>query len=363
MPRRIPAILSCTLLFVGSHCMGLAQAQTPAPAPAPAMSAVKPAETLRLAGRTELPGYTGDFDHFEVDVKGNRLWLAAEDHGTLDVFDLKTGKLLTSHQGIVDTPHGILYLPGKNRLIVTDSGGKDMVTKVIDATTHKVTGTLKLRAPGADAMGYDPSRNRLYIVNGGRDAKMKETYLSEVDPITLKQYGEIKFDTDKVEAMAIEQKGNRLYINVTGKGYMAVIDKTKRAVIATWPIKEAETNAPLAFDEANKRLFVITRKPGKLIILNAETGASIASFKAPERCDQVFFDEANRRIYALGGEGYIGVFKQKDADHYEELARVPTASGAKTGLLVPELKRLYVAVSPGEGKTGAAILWFDVAAR
>src|SRR3989442_11457900 len=70
---------------------------------------------------------------------------------------------------------------------------------------------------------------------------------------------------------------------------------------------------------------------------------------------------ANRRIYALGGEGYIGVFQQKDADHYEELARVTSAPGAKTGILVPELKRLYVAVSPGEGKTGAAILHYDVA--
>ena len=361
MLHRIPAILSCALLFAAGHCNSQTQAQ--AQAAVPAATAAKPVESLRLTGRTELPGYTGDFDHFEVDLKGNRLWLAAEDHGTLDVFNLKTGKLLKSHKGIVDTPHGILYLPEKNRLIVTDSGGKDMVTKVIDATTHKVTGTLKLRAPGADAMGYDASRKRLYIVNGGRDAKMQETYLSELDPLTLKQYGEIKFDTDKVEAMAIEQKGNRLYINVTGKGYMAVINKTTRTVITTWPIKEAETNAPLAFDEANKRLFVITRKPGKLIILNAETGASIASFKAPERCDQVFFDEANRRIYALGGEGYIGVFQQQDADHYEELARVPTASGAKTGILIPELKRLVVAVSPGEGKTSAAILWFDVTAR
>ena len=75
----------------------------------------------------------------------------------------------------------------------------------------------------------------------------------------------------------------------------------------------------------------------------------------------MIWDAANRRIYALGGEGYIGVFQQKDADKYEELARVTSAAGAKTGILVPELKRLYVAVSPGEGKTGAAILRFDVA--
>ena len=55
------------------------------------------------------------------------------------------------------------------------------------------------------------------------------------------------------------------------------------------------------------------------------------------------------------------VFEQKDANSYEELPHVPSAPGAKTGILIPELKRLYVAVSPGEAKTGAAILRYDVA--
>lgn len=317
------------------------------------------AETLRLAGRTELPGYTGDFDHFEYDLKSNRLWLAAEDHGTLDIFDLKTLKMQASVKGVVDTPHGIFYVPAKNRLVVTDSGG-NMQTRLIDATSYKRTGTVKLAAPAADAMGYDASRGRLYIVNGGRDAKMQETFLSVVDPVTLRRYGDLKFDTDKVEAMAIEQNGNKLYINVTGKNYVAVVDKDKLTVLSTWPVTVAEQNAPMAFDEPNKRLFVVTRKPGKLIVLDAESGASLASFKAPERCDQVIWDATNRRVYALGGEGYIGVFQQKDRDRYEELAHVASAPGAKTGILVPELKRLYVAVSPGEGKTGAAILHFDV---
>ena len=95
-------------------------------------------------------------------------------------------------------------------------------------------------------------------------------------------------------------------------------------------------------------------------MLDAETGANVASFKAPERCDQVIWDADNRRVYVLGGEGYIGVFQQKDRDRYEELAHATSAPGAKTGVLVPELKRLYVAVSPGEGKTGAAILRYDV---
>src|SRR5438067_8413505 len=99
------------------------------------LSAVIPAraatDALRLAGRTEMPGYTGDFDHFEYDLGSRRLWLAAEDHGTLDLFDLKTGVLRKSFHGVVDTPHGVFYLPQKKRLIVTNSGGKAMATRVL----------------------------------------------------------------------------------------------------------------------------------------------------------------------------------------------------------------------------------------
>ena len=350
MDLNIRPFLSFTLM-AAALMLGTARADGVAPAAADAPA------PLKLLGHADLPGYTGDFDHFAYDAKGNRLFLAAEDHGTLEVFDLHSGEHLKTISGF-DTPHSIFYVPAKNRLLVTDSG--DSMTKVLDATTYKIVGSIKL-TPGADSIGYDAGRNRLYVVTGGKDVKMKECFLAEIDPDTGKHYGDLKFDSDHTEAMAVEQHGDHLYINITDKNYMAVVDKKTRSVINTWPIKEAEQNAPVAMDEANHRLFVVTRKPGKLVVLNADTGASIASFTAPGRTDEVVFDKLNRRVYVLGGEGYIGVFQEKDADHYEELARVPTAAGAKTGILVPELNRLFVAVSPGESKAVAEVLQFSVA--
>jgi hypothetical protein len=347
---RVIRTLAAALLVAaaGWHCE----------ASAAASSSTTPQAVLTPGGRVELPGYTGDFDHFAVDLKGNRLFLAAEDHSTIEVFDLKSYRHLKTIGGVA-TPHALLYLPETNKLIVTQTGG-DGLTKIIDGATYAITGEIKHR-PGADSMGYDASRRRMYIVAGGRDMKQPDSWLIELDPYTGTNYGETKFATDKVEAMAIENPGNKIYINVTGKNDMAVVEKKTRAVIATWPITEAKQNAPLAFDEAHHRLFVVTRQPGHLIVVNADTGASIADFKAPERCDQVIFDEANRRTYVLGGEGYIGVFEQKDADHYVELPHVTSAPGAKTGILVPELHKLFVAASPGDSGATAAVLVFDVA--
>ncbi len=325
-----------------------------APALTPTHAAA--AETLRLLGRTELVGYDGDFDHFGADVKGNRLFLAGEDGGTLEVFNLRSGAHLKTVKGM-ETPHAIHYEPQRNRLIVSNSGSG--LSKVLDGKNYAVLDTIKL-APGADVMSYDPSSRRLWFVTGGKNAEPKQTktIVSEVDAASGKALGEVMFDTDFTEGIVAEQAGSRLFINVAGKSEIAVLDKKSRALLATWPVKEGQNNSQIDLDEKNKRLFVITRKPFKLVVINTVNGQSVASFDAPGRTNGMTFDKANRRIYAAGDD-YVAVFQQIDADHYEELAHVASDKGAKTALLVPELNRLYVAVG-GSEKTKAGLLRYEV---
>jgi DNA-binding beta-propeller fold protein YncE len=354
MPLRIPAAAAIAALCLtgceAAHSRG-GQAAAQASAAAPA---------LKLAGGVDIPGYKGDFDHFAYDQAGDRLFLAGEEGKTLEVFRLSTGERLKTVTD-VEVPHSLLYTPSRDELLVVD-GGKGGST-VRDGKTYAVKRTIKLPVEGADSVGYDASSGRLWVVNGGKDVPLPYSYLTEIDPSTGQRFHNIKFDANHVEALAVEQGGPRLYINVTDKNYLAVIDKTKGEVIARWPIHEAEQNAPLAFDEKTRRLFVVTRKPGKLIVINADTGGTVAVFKAPERTDQVVWDPENRRVYVTGGEGHIGVVEQVDADHYRQLADVPSAAGAKTAILAPSAHRLYVAVSPGESGAMGRVLWFDVGAR
>src|SRR6202165_356696 len=81
-------------------------------------------QPLKLVARTPMPGFSGDFDHFAVDLKGHRLFLAAEEHKTVEVFDLRTGKRIHSITGFGD-PHMMVYLPNSNNLIVTDGDSPD----------------------------------------------------------------------------------------------------------------------------------------------------------------------------------------------------------------------------------------------
>lgn len=321
-----------------------AEASTSASAPA----------TLIGRSTSWKPEYSGDFDHFGVDTKRNKLLLAAEDHGTLEVFNLDTGaheQTLTTFS----TPHAILYLPEQDRLIVTDSGKGG--TRILDAATYKVLGYINLE-PGADSMAYDKTSNILYIVSGGKDVDMKDCFLNEIDPVSGKVYRKLRFDSDHVEAVRAEQHGNRLFVNVADKNRVDVVDKKTLKVIAQWPLTGAQTNLSMELDEADHRLFVGTRNPSKLIVLDTDNGKMVASLDAPATSDGLFYDAAQKRVYVPGGDGYLGIFQQQDADHYTQLARVASAKGAKSGMLWKPLDRVYLAASPGENNKGGEILWY-----
>ncbi len=310
---------------------------------------------LRHLGGTVVPGYTGELDRFDVDVKANRLFLAAQGRGTLEVFELSSGKHLKSVRGF-DTPHKALCLPDRKRIVVIDSGAGH--SKMIDSTSYKILETIRLQ-PGADAMSYDPGGRMMYVVSGGKRGKMATSYLSKVNPRTGQQLGEITFDTDQLEAIAVEQNGPNLYLNVTGRNYVAVINKSKFTVVDKWTVTGAQANAPMALDEAGHRLFVVTRHPSKVMVFDTAIGYIVASFDAPIGSNEIMFDAKSRRLYLTGDNG-ISVFQQSGPVQYAELERVPTARGAGTAILVPELSQMFVAQSAGENGDGAALLRFDV---
>jgi DNA-binding beta-propeller fold protein YncE len=349
------------LLLSTCAALALAGCSKPEPTATAQASSAAPETTsapLTLAGTTDLQGYTGDFDHFAIDSKHNQLFLAGEDGAALEVFDLTTGALKQQIKGY-GAPHSPFPMPAADELLVID-GVKP--SPVLDTATLKVKRSYALPA-GSDSIGYDASANSLWVVTGGKDVPQKDSNLIAIDPTTGKTKSKIHFDADHVEAMAVEQNGPKLYINVTDKNYMAVIDKAQGKVVDQWKIKEAQQNAPLAFDEASHRLFVVTRAPGMLLVLNSDTGATVASFKTPERADQVVWDPDNHRVYVPGGEGYISVVQQDDPDHYREIAKVPSLPGAKTAVLSPSQHRLYVAASPGDTKALAKLMWFDIGAK
>src|ERR1700730_2160609 len=206
-------------------------------------------EPLKLVQTIPLPGLKdGDFDHFVVDLRGQRLFLAAEENAAVEVIDLRTNKVIHTLTE-PKTPHSMAYNPESNKLFVVDEGPPNRVD-IYDGTSYKLLGTIPMDAH-ADASIYDPASKLFYVGNGGKMAHEDYCMLSIVDTTSGQKVGDIKLDADHIEAMALEKSGSRLFVNLTSKNAVAVIDREKRTVIATWSnAEEGRANGPMAFDEA-----------------------------------------------------------------------------------------------------------------
>lgn len=335
-------ILTGALMFVAALSAANVTAQTDVP--------------LKLVKTVTLPGYTGDFDHFAIDRQRGRFLLAAEDHATLEIFDLKTGDHLRTVTGF-GAPHTILVRPGASTILVTDSGKQ--MTSILDANTYAKKGVVQL-TPGADSAGYDAAANIWYIVTGGKDVDMKTASIEAINPDTGKKLASVTFNDNHVEAMALEKNGDRLFVNLAETNKLAVVNRKTMKIIALWPVPPAKANAMVQLNETAKRLYVVCRDPGMVVVMNSDTGAVVATAPAPQRADEAMLDNANHRFYVPGGQGYIGVYDTSDPNTIKQIAKVPSAEGAKTGILIPDMKRMLVAASPGETKNVAKVMTYQL---
>jgi outer membrane protein assembly factor BamB len=308
----------------------------------------------------------GRIDHFSVDVKGQRLFMAGVGNHTLEVIDLQSGKRVRTISDLAE-PQGVYYDAATNHLYV--ACGLDGVTKIYDGTSFALLGTVKF-PDDADNIRYD-ARSKSVIVGyaGAKELRKREEGtggLGFIDSTTRKQTRTIIIDAHP-ESFRLEEKGTRLFVNVPDKKEIEVVDVEKGTILARWPLS-ARNNFPMALDEAHHRLFVGCWTPARLIVFDTETGKEVASLELGEKgvvnpkivgiTDDLFYDAARSRVYVLNALGSIDVFQQEDPDHYDLIASVPTPPDSKTGLFVPDLGKLFVGVVQ-QGKEEAEIRVFQ----
>jgi DNA-binding beta-propeller fold protein YncE len=310
-------------------------------------------ESLKLVQSIPIPNVQGRLDHMGVDVAGKRLFIAALGNNSLEVLDLQQGKWVQSVSGL-SKPQGVYYIPELKKVFVAN--GTDGSCRVFSGSPLKGVGNLPLSL-GADLMEYDPDSKMLYVGHGGKDAGKDYGEFAIIDGAKGTQVANIKTEAHP-GGIAIERHG-RVFVTIPEKNKIVVIDPKKREVTATWDLPKGEQPVSLALDEAHHRLFVGSRKPPQITVLNTDSGEPVASMETIGLLDGISYDATHRRIYASGGEGFLGVYEQRDADHYDPLARIPTAYSARTSLFVPALNRLFVAL-PRQDNRDAEIQVFQV---
>jgi len=294
---------------------------------------------LKLTETIALSGVEGRIDHFAFDAAGERLFVCALGNNTVEVVDLRKAERIHSITGL-GAPQGIAYIPELNRIFVAnDKGG---ICKIYDGKSFQGVGELDFK-DDADNVRYDSTTKQIYVGFGSGG-------IAVVNPPDGKQIGSIKLSAHP-EAFELEKNGKRIFVNLPNARQVAVIDRDKGEVIATWKTDLAFGNFPMALDETNHRLFVGCRVPSKVVVLNTESGQIVAKI---DISDDVFYDNRRHRIYAICGAGKIDIIEQTDPNTYSASTKVGTADGARTGLFVSERDTLFVAV-PHRGSQQAEI--------
>ncbi|TMH78392.1 MAG: hypothetical protein E6H51_04155 [Betaproteobacteria bacterium] len=288
------------------------------------LARLQAADVLEPAATIALPAVKGRIDHFGVDLKQQRLFVAALGNDTLEVIDVKSGRRERSLGGFGE-PQGVLYLPEFNRIYVANGSANRV--DILDGTSlARIKGVERL--DDADNVRYDAGARKVYVGYG-------KGALRALDPATGDSSGDIRL-AGHPESFQLETRGPRIFVNVPPARHVAVVDH-----------------------ESERRLFVGARKPAVLLVYDIDSGKVVAKQPIGGDTDDIFFDPEDKRLYVICGEGRIDIVRQENPDRYSLERTVRTAPRARTGLFVPEEGRLYVA-APATGTSPARLLAYRV---
>jgi DNA-binding beta-propeller fold protein YncE len=300
---------------------------------------------LTLTKTIPLPSVRGRFDHFAMDAKGHRLFVAALGNNTLEVVETGSGNRLKSITGL-HKPTGVVFLSELNQIGVAN--GDDGTFKVFDGDSYQLVKTVG-SLDDADNVRYDSKARAIYVGYG-------DGALAVIDSATMKQTGSIKL-SGHPESFQLEKQGIRIFVNVPDAKHVAVIDRERKVVTGTWPMTEFKANFPMALDEENHRLFVGCRHPARLVVFDTMTGKAVANVAISDDTDDLFYDPKRKRLYVSCGEGSIDVIRRGESDSYGPRVVIPTRGGARTSFFSADLDEFYLAV-PVRGLQNAEIRIF-----
>jgi DNA-binding beta-propeller fold protein YncE len=298
----------------------------------PMTAIAQPANSpLVLEAKIPLGRVSGRIDHLAVDVKRQRLFVAEFGNDSVGVVGLAAGKTLSTVPGLKE-PQGIGYEPSTDSIFVANGG--DGSVRIFRGEDLTLLSRIDL-GDDADNVRIDTPRSRVLVGYG-------DGGLAVIDPKNQTKVSDIRLKAHP-ESFQIDYSTARAFVNVPYARGIEVVDLVKSEAIGMLPTQGHRANFPMAIDREAHRVLVVFRSPARLLVLSANDSAVVSDLETCGDADDVFVDAKRHRVYVICGAGSVDVFEER-AGSYQKITEIGTAPGARTGLFVPELNRLFVAV-------------------
>jgi len=312
-------------------------------------------------------GVPGRIDHMAYDPATQRLFVAALENGSLEVLDLASGRRAGSVTGLKQ-PQGLAVVPGLACAALACGG--DGTLRIYDARTLKEQRVIQV-GDDADNVRYDAGANTVLVSYGNTNAGA----IAILEAGSWRKLRDIVYPS-RPESFRLDPAGNRLYANLPGgvravrDGGVAATDRSSGKLEVTVTLAGRARNFPMSLDAQHQRLFIATRRPAKLIALDARSLAVLSEADCTDDSDDLFHDPQTGRVLVIGGGfrpdlqapgtaspaspsglmGALDVFTVGLDHRLQRVATVLTAVHARTGLFVPERRAIYIAVPQWEGR-------------
>ena len=267
-----------------------------------------------------IAGADGGWDFASVDPETNRLFVARS-NGVMAV-DLATRKvtdILVEGAGV----HGVSPIPGTPFAI--SANGKTSNALLFDKLTGKIEATIPT-GEKPDAIVVESKSGLVVIFNGkSHDATL-------VDVTSKSVVGAIALD-GKPEVGAADGTG-RVFVNLEDKNTIAVIDVAARKVVGAYALNGCDAPTGLAFDQQTGVL-ISACDNNVAKVIDAKSGADVATLKIGKGPDGVLLDAARRRAFIPAADGTLSVLALRARDDIALVGAVKTTAGAKTGAVDP----------------------------
>jgi YVTN family beta-propeller protein len=265
-----------------------------------------------------------------LSVGGSRLYAGYASHGMVGVIDTATYRTVATIGGL-GRVHGVALVPERSLGFASSSGDNNV--NVFDLADNKLLKKIPA-GDGPDAIIYDAKLHLVYVSDhAGKSGTL-------IDPATQTVVATIPLGGEPEYAQADPETG-LIYQNLEDTSELVAVDPQRRPVMKRYPLAPGEGPTGLAFDVADRRLF--STCSGKLIVLNADTGAIIAVLPIGAGTDGADYDAGLRRVYTANGIGSMTVIQQDSADRYHVLENAPTRFGGHSLVVDPATHRIFVA--------------------
>jgi YVTN family beta-propeller protein len=285
---------------------------------------------LRLEGKIPLGDVRGRIDHLAIDLKRQRLFVAELGNDTVGVVDLANNKVIHRVTGLKE-PQGVGYDAPTDTLYVANAG--DGSVQRFEGQDYAAKGTIQLGSD-ADNIRIDAAAHLIFVGYGSGA-------LAIIDPATHAKVGDLRPPAHP-ESFQIDPDTTQIFVNLPDTHAIAVLDRASQRLVTQWPLRGRSANFPMALDPARKQVLAMFRAPPELGVFSMTDGKPVSRTETCGDADDLFVDAKRGLVYVSCGAGYVDVLNV-DGSAYRRVAHIPTVSGARTSLFVPELDRLLVA--------------------